>query len=133
MTARAWRFEHEVEVRFRDCDPMGHVNNAVFLTYLEMARFAWWRHTFGPDGLKDHGFIIARVEIDYRKPAYPGDRLTIRMRVDAIGRSSFTVAYEITQTRTRELIAEARSVQVAYDYSTAKSVPISETLRARLE
>jgi len=133
MADHAWRFEHEVDVRFRDCDPMGHVNNAVFLTYLEMARFAWWRHTFGPDGLRDHGFIVARVEIDYRKPAYAGDRLIVRMRVDAIGRSSFTVAYEITHARTRELIAEARSVQVAYDYATAKSVPISATLRARLE
>ena len=44
-------FEHELEVRFRDCDPLGHVNNAVYLTYLEAARFAWWHATFGPDGL----------------------------------------------------------------------------------
>ena len=37
-----WRFEHEVEVRFNDCDPMGHVNNAVYLTYLEAAVFRAW-------------------------------------------------------------------------------------------
>jgi acyl-CoA thioester hydrolase len=131
--APPWRFEHEVEVRFRDCDPMGHVNNAVYLTYLELARFAWWRNTVGSSGLEEHSFIIARVEIDYRKPALPGDRLVVRIRVHAIGRSSFTLAYEITHARTRELIAEARSVQVAYDYSRAKSVPIADTLRARLE
>jgi acyl-CoA thioester hydrolase len=129
----AWRFEHELEVRFRDCDPMGHVNNAVYLTYLEAARFAWWRDAFGPTGLKDHSFIIARVEIDYRSPARPGDRLVIRLRLEAIGRSSFTVAYEIANAKTRELIAEARSVQVAYDYGTSRSVPLSETFRARLE
>lgn len=128
-----WRFEHEVDVRFRDCDPLGHVNNAVYLTYLEAARFAWWRGVFGPDGLRQYGFIIARVEIDYRKPALPGDRLVIRMRVEAIGRSSFTVAYEIVDARTRSLIAEARSVQVAFDYQQGKSVPISDALRARLE
>jgi acyl-CoA thioester hydrolase len=128
-----WRFEHEVEVRFRDCDPMGHVNNAVYLTYLEAARFAWWRSAFGPSGLRDHGFIVARVEIDYRRPALPGDHLIVRLRVDAMGRSSFTVAYEILNTRTRELVAEARSVQVAYDYATGRPVPLSDELRARLE
>ena len=129
----SWRFDHEVEVRFRDCDPMGHVNNAVYLTYLESARFAWWRSAFGPLGLKEHGFIVARVEIDYRKPALPGDRLIIRLRVDRIGQSSFAVGYEIVNAKTRELVAEAKSVQVAYDYSQGRTVPLSETLRARLE
>jgi acyl-CoA thioester hydrolase len=128
-----WRFEHEVEIRFRDCDPMGHVNNAVYLTYLEAARFAWWHHLFGPTGLRDHGFIVARVEIDYRKPAMPGERLLVRLRVDSIGTASFTVVYEILNTRTRELVAEAKSVQVAYDYGQGRPVPISADLRARLE
>jgi acyl-CoA thioester hydrolase len=128
-----WRFEHELEVLFRDCDPMGHVNNAVYLTYLEAARFAWWRRTFGVDGLKEHGFIVARVEIDFRKPALPGDRLVVRLRVEAIGRSSFKVGYEILNARTRELVAEAKSVQVAFDYATGASVPIADSLRAKLE
>jgi acyl-CoA thioester hydrolase len=131
--AGAWKFEHELEVRFRDCDPMGHVNNAVYLTYLEAARFAWWRSAFGALGLKEHGFIIARVEIDFRKPAMPGDRLLIRLRIDAVGRSSFTFAYEIVNAKTRELVAEAKSVQVAYDYAQGRTVPLSDTLRARLE
>jgi acyl-CoA thioester hydrolase len=126
-------FEHEVAVRFRDCDPMGHVNNAVYLTYLEAARFAWWQSAFGPAGLRDHGFIVARVEIDYRKPALPGEHLLIRLRVTGTGRSSFSVAYEIVNTRTREVIAEAVSVQVAYDYAQARSVGLSDDLRAKLE
>ncbi|HJY34746.1 MAG TPA: thioesterase family protein [Vicinamibacterales bacterium] len=128
-----WRFEYELEVLFRDCDPLGHVNNAVYLTYLEAARFAWWRNTFGAQGLKEHGFIVARVEIDYRKAALPGDRLLVRLRVEDIGRSSFKVGYEILNARTRELVAEAKSVQVAFDYAQGKSVPISAILRAKLE
>ena len=128
-----WRFEYELEVLFRDCDPMGHVNNAVYLTYLEAARFAWWRNAFGAQGLKEHGFIVARAEIDYRKPALPGDRLLVRLRVEDIGRSSFKVGYEILNARTRELVAEAKSVQVAFDYTQGKSVPISAILRAKLE
>ncbi len=126
-------FEHEIDVRFRDCDPMGHVNNAVYLTYLEAARFAWWRQAFGPSGITDHGFIVARVEIDYRKPALPGERLIVRLRVVGLGKSSFTVAYEILNGRTHELVAESKSVQVAFDYSQGKSVPLSDNLRARLE
>lgn len=128
-----WKFEHELDVRFRDCDPMGHVNNAVYVTYLEVARFAWWRQVFGPAGLTEHGFIVARVEVDYRKPALPGERLLVRLRVEKLGRTSFTVIYEILNTRTREVVAEGRSVQVAYDYGAGRSVPLSPDLRARLE
>ena len=128
-----WKFEHEIEVRFRDCDPMGHVNNAVYLSYLEVARFAWWRRAFGPPGQTSQGFIVARVEIDYRKPALPGERLLVRLRLDSLGRSSFTVAYEVLNMRTREVVVEARSVQVAYDYAQGKSVPLSDDLRAKLE
>ena len=120
-----WKFEHEIEVRFCDCDPLGHVNNAVYLSYLEAARFSWWRRVFGPEGFAAHGFIIAR--------AMPADRLIVRLKVDTIGASSFVLRYEVANTRTRELIAEAKSVQVAYDYGAARSVPISADLRARLE
>src|SRR4029079_6062661 len=109
LMSAPWRFEHELEVRFRDCDPMGHVNNAVYLTYLESARFAWWRSAFGPLGLKEHGFIVARVEIDYRKPALPGDRLLIRLRVDTVGRSSFAVGYEISHAKTSGPLSRAHA------------------------
>ena len=88
---------------------------------------------FGPPGQTSQGFIVARVEIDYRKPALPGERLLVRLRLDSMGRSSFTVAYEVLNMRTREVVAEARSVQVAYDYAQGKSVPLSEDLRAKLE
>jgi acyl-CoA thioester hydrolase len=128
-----WRFEYEVDVRYNDCDPMGHVNNAVYLTYLEAARFAWWRTTFASTGQSSHGFVVARVEIDYRRQAFPGERLIVRLRVDGISRSSFTVAYEILNGRTRETIAEGKSVQVAYDATTGKSVPLSDDVRAKLE
>jgi len=127
-----WRFEHEVDVRFNDCDPLGHVNNAVYLTYLEAARFSWWQ-TIAGTTRGPHGFVVARVEIDYRRPAFPGDRLIVRLRVDGISRSSFTVAYEILNTRTRETVAEGKSVQVAYDAATGKSTPLSDDMRAKLE
>ena len=78
-------FEHELEVRFRDCDALGHVNNAVYLTYLEQARFAFWQRLTGVGGIP-RSFILARVECDYRVPATAGERLIVRLRVSAVGR-----------------------------------------------
>lgn len=115
---------------------MGHANNAVYLTYLEQARFAHWREVWGfdferlPSGTP--GVILARAEIDYRVPARYGDVLEIRIGLERIGRTSFTYRYEVVDQNDR-LIANARSVQVMYDYAVEKPAPISEELRAKLE
>jgi acyl-CoA thioester hydrolase len=128
-------YVHRLDVRFRDCDPMGHVNNAVYLTYLEQARFAHWRDVWGfnfeglPDGTP--GVILARAEIDYRIPARYGDVLEIRIGLERIGRTSFTYAYEVVDQKGR-IVANARSVQVMYDYTSGRPVPISEALKAGL-
>ena len=128
-------FRHRLDVRFRDCDPMGHANNAVYLTYLEQARFAHWREVWGFDFERlppnTPGVILARAEIDYRLPAKYGDMLEIRIGVERIGRTSFTYTYEVIDQAGR-LIATARSVQVMYDYGAGLPVPISEELRAKL-
>jgi acyl-CoA thioester hydrolase len=132
-------FTHHLEVRFRDCDAMGHVNNAVYLTYLEETRFAFWRAS-GLAGSADHGLraedgalgvIVARVEIDYRRAAKHGDELRIHIGVAAIGRTSFTYEYEIVDAADT-LIASARSVIVRYDYAAGRSVPLSEEIKQAL-
>lgn len=124
-------FEYEIEVRFRDCDALGHVNNAVYLTYLEQARIACWQQVTGRTGLVGD-IILARVECDYRKTATLGDRLLVRLAVAAVGRTSFTFDCEIRDVRTRELVASARTVQVMYDYTAGRPVEIPAVLRARL-
>jgi acyl-CoA thioester hydrolase len=129
-------FQHRLEVRFRDCDPMGHVNNAVYLTYLEQTRFAHWRSVWGrgspqlPPGMP--GVILARVECDYRRPATYGDVLEVRMRVAAIGRTSFRYEYEIVDQSSQSVLT-AKTVQVMYDYAAGKPVPIPPEIRAALE
>ena len=127
-----FRFIHQIEVRFRDCDPMGHVNNAVYLTYLEQTRFAYWRELARGQAIKP-GMILARMEIDYRTPATVGELLDIRMRVVRIGRSSFESEYEVVDSRDRHLVAQARSVQVVYDYAAGKPVPMPDAVRERIE
>ena len=130
------QFIHRLEVRFRDCDPMGHTNNAVYLTYLEQARFSHWRSLWGfgtpqlPPGLP--GVILARVECDYRRPSKYGDVLEIRLTVAEIGRTSFRYEYEIVDGEGRTVVA-AKTVQVMYDYTTEKPVPIPDEIRRLLE
>jgi len=128
-------FVHRLDVRFRDCDPMGHANNAVYLTYLEQTRFAHWRSLWGsgspqlPEGMP--GVILARVECDYKRPARYGDTLEIRLAVAEIGRSSFRYDYEIVDAQGRTVL-NARTVQVMYDYTLEKPVPIPDDIRALL-
>ena len=124
-----------VEVRFSDCDPLGHVNNAVYLTYLEQARFAHWRDLWGFEtyafGEEGPGVILVRAEIDYRAQVKAGDVLEVRLGLAAVGRTSFTYEYEIVDGRNR-VVATARTVQVLFDYREAKPVPIPDGIRAKL-
>ncbi len=127
-----FRFVTPVEVRFRDCDPMGHVNNAVYLTYLENARFAYWRRVIGSSALTHPTFILARLECDFRAQAAMGDQLEVKIRVESVGRSSFVFAYQIVQPTDGRLVAEARSVQVMFDYSSGRSIQVPDTVRAAI-
>jgi acyl-CoA thioester hydrolase len=120
-----------VDVRFRDCDPMGHVNNAVYLTYLELARFAYWKAAEIGRLEGEVSYIIARVEIDFRASAKTGDILDVGVSVTGVGRTSFTMAYEIRDQDGR-LVATAGSVQVTYDYAAGRSVPVPGSVRARI-
>jgi acyl-CoA thioester hydrolase len=125
---------HRLIVRFRDCDAFGHVNNAVYLTYLEQARFTLWQQQFGSAFAHDRrpGLIMARVEIDYRSQARYGDELEVRLALDAIGRSSFTYSYDVIDASSGSLIARAKTIQVHFDYAHNRSVMIDDDLRAKI-
>ncbi len=127
-----FRFCHTLQVRFRDCDPMRHVNNAVYLTYMEQARFHYWRDVVRLPHSETRSFIIARAECDYRSAAVPGDWLDIWTRVSSIGRASFAMDYEIVAAAGR-LVASARTVQVMYDYRENRSLPVPDDLAETLE
>ena len=121
-------FEHEVTVRWRDVDALGHVNHAVFLTYLEEGRDAFFVHAFGgePD------YVVARVEVDLRAEVhYPERRVTVRLGVERLGTTSLTTR-ETILTPGGEVAAEARVVTVRWDRRARTPVPFSETERARL-
>jgi acyl-CoA thioester hydrolase len=128
-------YSHRLDVRFRDCDALGHVNNAVYLTYLEQARLHCWRALWGFGGEAGStvpGVIMARAEIDYQAQARYGQTLDIRISLAAIGRTSFTYDYEIVDEQGRT-VASARTVQVMYDYEAARPVPIPDDIRDKMQ
>lgn len=120
-------FVHNETVRFNDLDGMGHVNNAVYSTYLEQARLAW----FGQDErmpLED--VILARTEIDFRSPLSVGEVVEIGVRLSRLGTKSFELEYEMRAGG--RLVAEAKSVLVGYDYEHARSIEVPARWRQRL-
>ena len=129
----AFRFRHQLTVRFRDCDLFGHVNNAVYFTYMEEARSAYWRALTGdfPYG-RQPGVILARAECDYIRPLTPGDQIEIWLGTTKIGRSSMIIDCEMLD-RTGAAVAKGRVVMVAYDHTAGKPVAVPDWARARIE
>jgi len=127
-----------IEVQFRDLDAVGHVNNSVYMAYLEIARTKYWVAIDQPMDFSGIGYVIARVEIDFVSSAEFLEQLLVGIRLSEMGTKSFAYDYEIVaegpgpSPETR-LIARARSIQVFYDWGEKRSLPIPDSLRARVE
>jgi acyl-CoA thioester hydrolase len=111
---------------------LGHVNNAVYFTYLEQARLAWWRHLGGGSGFPGAHTVIVHASCDYRAPAFLNDELDIRVRLASVGRSSVTLTYEIVNATTGLTIVEGKTVNVTVDPSGTKTIPVPDQTRALL-
>ena len=124
--------EKQIEIRWRDLDAYGHVNNAVFLTYLEEARDEWLERALGRPGAA-WDYVLARVEVDFRRElTQEDDRLVARCELQSLGTSSLRTREELVTER-GELAAEAQAVVVARDPETRRSRPLTDDERAALE
>jgi acyl-CoA thioester hydrolase len=124
---------HEMVPRFRDTDAMGHINNAVYITYLEVARQVYWvRLTEGSD-YRRVPFILAHVTCDFRSEALVNEVLELGIRCDWIGGKSFAFGYEIWEKTTGRTVVEAATVQVCYDYAAKQTLAVPADLRAAIE
>jgi acyl-CoA thioester hydrolase len=124
--------EKQIEIRWRDQDAYGHVNNAVYLTYLEEVRDEWLERALGDSG-DAWSYVTARVAIDFRRElTQDDDAIVARLWLTRIGTSSVTTREEIV-TVGGELAAEAEAVLVARDTETGRSRPLSDAERAALE
>jgi acyl-CoA thioester hydrolase len=121
-------FEHQVSLRWRDTDALGHVNHAVFLTYLEEGRDAFYAQVLG----RDPHYVMARAEVDWRAEVRYADRqLRVRIEVERVGTTSLTTR-EAVLTPAGATAAEARVVTVLWDASARKPVAFTAVERERL-
>lgn len=122
-------FEHPVDVRWRDTDALGHVNHAVFLTYLEEGRDAFYAQALGSEPI----YVVVRLEVDLRAEVRHLDRrVSVRVEVERLGTTSLTTR-ETILSASGEVAAQARVVTVRWDTGRHKPIPFTEAERARLE
>lgn len=133
MSEPKWTVVAPLRPRFRDTDAMGHINNAVYVTYLEVARQEYWRAFKDDENYRVVPFILARVEIDFRSEALMHETLELCIRCSFIGGKSFGFDYEIREQKSQRLVVKATSVQVFYDYAAKASIPCPPEMRARFE
>jgi acyl-CoA thioester hydrolase len=125
----SFKYKTTIETRFADFDMMGHANNSVYFTYLEIARTKYWHHAISWDWKKT-GVVIAKASLDYIAPVVLEDKLVIYVRTSRIGRTSFDLEYLIVKIDAgKEVIcSKGTTVCVAFDYSAkvATNIPAQE-------
>ena len=122
-------FVTDIEVRFRDLDPDGHVNNAVYATYAEQARVAFYEAVIGVP-LPEAPTVIVNLEIDYRAPIRVGDDVTATLSVPSLGGSSIPMEYELRANG--EVAATIETTQVTWDAEAGEAMPIPDDWRDRI-
>lgn len=132
-------FKHKtpIQIRFKDVDKMGHVNNANHLTYVELARVRYTEEVIKDHAgwSKDLGVILARTEIDYKSPIFLHDNVSVYTRCGRIGTKSITSEFAIVREKNgkEELLASGIAVIVYFDYHQNKTVPVPEEHIKRLK
>ena len=126
-------FSTNIGVRFRDLDAMGHVNNSVFFTYFEQGRIDFSDKVFKISDPSEFKFIMAHVRCDFLIPVKLGHRLTLKIWVNSIGEKSFGYGYKLVERSDESVVfALGESIQVCYDYTENKSIPVPDEMKAKL-
>jgi len=122
-----------ITTRFRDCDPMGHVNNSVYMTYLEQSRFYYFRN-LGYDFTKDpetFSFILTEIRCRFLSPALFDEDLLVHIRVSTMRKARFDFEYVITGAK-EKVVAMARSDQVSFRWEDQKLKAIPPDVKAKI-
>jgi len=132
-------FKHKtpIQLRFKDGDIMGHVNNANHLTYIELARIKYFEDVVGSDASwsQQQGIILAHISIDYKQPLFVRDTVFVYTRCSKVGKKSIELSWAIVREKkdTEEIIAQGIAVLVCYDYTEKKPTEVPEEQRKKIE
>ena len=126
----------DVEVRFADIDVLGHVNNAVYLSYMEEARLEYMNHVFpgylAQQSFQDFPFIVGDAYCRFLKPAVLGQTLRLHVGVTEMGTKSLKMSCDITDKASGELVAQGYTTIITYNQKSGVSYPIPEEARQRM-
>lgn len=121
----------KIQIRYADLDPMGHVNNAVYLNYFEIARVYYFNKLLKDDwDWNKNGLLLVRNEVDYLLPLLLNDEPEIKISLLEIGNKSFKLKYDILVRR--EIHCTGLSVLVCYDSTTKKTIKVNDSFRKAL-
>lgn len=121
----------KIQVRFSDCDMMGHVNNAVYLSYFEMTRIHYFESLLGSSwDWNKHGVLLRKNEVEYLLPVFLNETPEITLVTEHIGNKSFTMAYELHVNGV--LKSTGKSTLVCFDSQQMKSVEMNDEMRSAL-
>jgi acyl-CoA thioester hydrolase len=129
----SYKYKTTIETRFADFDMMGHVNNAVYFSYMEVARVKYWKQAINWNWRKT-GVVVGKASIKYILPIFLEDKVQMYVRTSRIGSSSFDLEYLIVKLQNgKELIcSEGMTTCIAFDYSLKKATPIPEQERSKM-
>jgi acyl-CoA thioester hydrolase len=128
-----YKYKTPIAIRFSDIDNVGHVNNAIYLTYFEVARINYWREIINWN-LNENGIIVGRSEVNYLKQITLDDQIFCYVRTTRIGNSSFDVMHVIVKLTPHgeEICTTGKTVCISYDYTACKSISIPTKERLRM-
>ena len=125
------RFEMTVPVLPGDIDEQDHVNNTVYLRWIQDVATAHWRAVASPEAQEAIGWVVLRHEIDYKAPAAVGDEVVLRTWVGKASRLTFERFTEIQRSRDGRLLSEARTLWCPINAQTGRPVRVSADVRAQ--
>ncbi|WP_395804479.1 acyl-CoA thioesterase [Daejeonella sp.] len=133
FTIEDFKYRVKIPIRFADIDVFGHVNNAIYLTYFEMARSSYWDDVIEWKW-DELGIIIRRSLVDYLKPIHLNDEIYAYVKTSRIGNSSFDLDYILVKIidGKEEICTSGQTMCVTFDYKSKLSVPIPEKQRNKM-
>jgi acyl-CoA thioester hydrolase len=134
MNEREFQFSIMATVRFSDLDSLGHVNNAVYLSYFEESRVQYFRRLLGLDDRDSTrlGIIVLEIRCTFKTPVYYGQTLKVFSRISWMKNKSMEMQYLATDVNDGRVVAEGSSILVAYDYSIRQTVEIPDATRLKI-
>lgn len=129
------RHRAPIQLRFADTDMLGHINNANFLTYMELARMSYFDAVVGDSiDWSAEGIILAKAEINYKQPVFLNDTLEIEIWIDHISARSFKIQYRFlkTQHAPEVIAAEGYTIMVCYNYRENKSMIMPDSWKQKI-